>query len=414
VLIGSVVGAIALSAVLPYTVTVKAPATVRPSGELRLVQAEQSGTIAQIDVTANQTVEQGQVIARLDAAPLNTQQQQLQNSIRQAQIQLDQMAAQLQLIETQIEAEGRSLDRTIAIAQTELEVSQQSFQQQQATTQADLAEAEASLRFAQREMERYQQLVESGAVSPLALEERQAAVEAATAQVDRARAALNPSPGDVAIAQERITQEAARSRATLATLERERESLIQQQAALQAQLSNEQAELEQIETALNQTTIRAPHAGVLFQLNLRNPGQIVQAGETVGAIAPQAETLLVKAAVAPQDINRVRTEQSVQLRLDACPFPDYGTLPGTVTAISPDVITAQPNDGSPDSTMTPTTVLPGSGRYFEVTIEPVAQTLTRQTRRCPLQAGMTAEATILANQETFLQFILRTVRLFVR
>lgn len=419
VLMGAVISAIGLAAVLPYNVAVQAAATVRPSGELRLVQAAQAGTIAQIEVEANQPVQQGQIIARLDSNSLDTQQRQLQGSIQQAQLQITQMQAQIGWIDTQIAAESRSLDRSLAIAQAELDVSQQSYQQQQTSTQTDLAAAEASLTFAQSEMRRYQELVASGAVSPLQLEEKQAAVQAAAAQVARARAGLNPSPASVTIAQERIAQASAQSQASLATLEREREALIQQQAALQAQLIREQAELQRIEADRQRMVIRASSSGILFQLNLRNPGQVIQAGETIATIAPQSAPLLFKAAIAPQDINQVKTGQSVQLRLDACPFPDYGTLAGRVVAISPDALASPPdaasgNAASDNAASTVASAQPTASRYFEVIIQPTAQTLTNQNRSCPLQAGMRAEATLISRQETGLQLILRTARLLVR
>ncbi|MEO0489801.1 MAG: hypothetical protein AAFZ49_09620 [Cyanobacteria bacterium J06659_2] len=33
--------------------------------------------------------------------------------------------------------------------------------------------------------------------------------------------------------------------------------------------------------------------------------------------------------------------QLVQIRISACPYPDYGTLPGTVQTISPDIVNPQ-------------------------------------------------------------------------
>lgn len=408
ILLSSVGIALVLSALLRYNVTVKGAATIRPSGDMRLVQAERQGTIASIEVEANQTVQQGDVIARLDHSQLETQKNQLTSNIQQSQLQLAQMQAQIRLLDTQMAAESRSTDQQVSVARSELDRNQQDYGTQQATTQADLAEAEAALEFARSEMQRYGQLVESGAISQLQLEEKQAAVRTAAAQVSRAQAALNPSAAAVAIAQDQITQAVATGRATLATLQREQEALVQQRSEIQAQLVRDQQDLRQTETALQNSVIRATSDGTVLRLNLRNANQVVQAGDTLAEIAPSNQALLVKARVATQDIGKVKAGQTAHLRISACPYPNYGTLKGTVTAVSADAIVPNPTD---TASLTSPFLNHSSASYYEVTIQPDQTVLGQGDRLCPLQAGMEAEANLISRQETFLEFGLRTTRL---
>lgn len=406
ILLSSVGIALVLSALLRYNVTVKAPAMIRPSGEVRLVQAEREGTIASIEVEPNQTVQQGDVMARLDRSQLETQKNQLTSNIQQSQLQLAQMQAQIRLLDTQIAAESRSTDQQVSVARSELDRNQQDYGTQQATTLADLAEAEAALAFARSEMQRYEQLVESGAISQLQLEEKQAAVRTAVAQVSRAEAALNPSAAAVAIAQDRIAQAVDTGRATLATLKREQEALMQQRSEIQAQLVRDQQALQQTETALQNSVIRATSDGTVLRLNLRNADQVVQVGDTLAEIAPSNQALLVKVRIATQDIGKVKVGQTAHLRVSACPYPNYGTLKGSVTAISADAIVSNPTELSPSP-------FPNSNNanYYEVTIQPEQTVLGQGDRLCPLQAGMAAEANIISRQETFLEFGLRQTRL---
>jgi HlyD family secretion protein len=399
-LIGSLGVAIALSATIRYNVTVKAAAIVRPDGDVRLVQAAIDGAVDSIAVSVNQRVQQGDVIAQLDRTALATQQRQLAGSIQQYQLQLAQMEAQLQALDTQIAAESRSRSQAVAAAQAELRRDQRLLSEQQTTTAANLAEAEAALKFARSEWQRYQQLADTGAVPQLQVEEKQAAVQTAEAQVTRARAALNPTDATVAITQERIAQEQSNRTATVADLTQERESLVQLRAELQNQRLQAQSQLNQVNDQWQKSTIRATSDGTILRLNLRNDSQVVSAGDTLAEIAPSRSPLVLKARIAPQDINKIQLGQSTLLRISACPYPDYGTLPGTVSAIAPDAIAAQP--AQPSST---------PDRYFEVTIQPEATALTRGDRRCPLQAGMEAEANIIAQQETPLRFLLRRARL---
>lgn len=401
VLVGGFGVAIALASLVRYNVTVKAPATLRPAGDMRLVQSELDGTVERIEVQVNQVVQQGDVIAQLDRSRLDMQHSQLQGSIRQTQLQLAQMNAQIQFLDAQIAAETRSRDQAISVAQAQLRRDQREYADRQATTQADLVEAEAALALAQTERQRYEQLVTSGAVSQLQVEEKQAAVRSAEAQVARAHAALNPTDATVAIAQEQIGQQAATGAATLANLNRERESLIQLRVQLQNQLLREQSELQKNERDREKAAIRATSDGVILQLNLRNTDQVIRAGDTVAEIVPNSETLVVKAQVNLQDINQVKVGQLAQMRVSACPYPDYGVLAGQVTAVSPDAI-------APQATSTNATTA------YEVTIQPRESVLSRQGRVCELQSGMQADAYIVSREESALLFFLRRARLWVK
>ncbi|NJO77176.1 MAG: HlyD family efflux transporter periplasmic adaptor subunit [Cyanobacteria bacterium RM1_2_2] len=402
ILIGGVGAATILAAIVKYDVAIKAPASIRPSGELRVVQTALAGTIEQINVEVNDSIQAGDVIARLDRTSLDAQQRQLQGTVQQIQLQRTQLEAQIQLLGSQIASEARAIDQTIASAEFELSQRQREFRERQVVTQADLTEAEATLTLATREMQRYQQLVESGAVAQLQLEEKQAAVQTAEAQVRRAEAALNPSDSPVAIGQRQISQATASGRATLATLERERELLRQNRAELQAQLLETQQALRQVEANLQKTAIRSATAGTILRLNLRNPNQVVQSGEVLAEIAPQTSNLVIKARVATQDIDRVEAGQQAQIRVEACPYPDYGILAGEVIAIAPDATVPQDQASPVNLTSSP---------YFEVALRPAATALAGNNRQCQLQLGMEAEANIISRQETFLQFLLRKARL---
>ncbi len=407
-LVGAVGSAVMLIALLPFNVTVRAPATVRPEGELHVVQARQGGTVTQIDIKANQPVLQNQVLATLDTSDLQTEQERTQGNLDQTQRQLAKITEQLTLIDAQVLNVQQALNSRLEIARKTVDLSRQDFQQQQATARADLEEAKAQLAQAQSEINRYQQLVTLGAISQQHLEEKQAEVQATAAQVTRSQAALRSTPTPVTLAQGLEGQEMAESQTTLISLERERFELLQQRATLQAQVLNHQATLERLKDDLETRVIRAPASGTLFQLEVSNPQQVVQAGDTIATIVPTPTALTVKAAIAPQDINKITLDQTAYLRLAACAPVDYGILRGMITAIAPDATTLPPlGTGSSQSAPLDASL----DRYFEVTIQPAKDTLSQGNGICPLKAGMTAEATIVASQITLLQTIRQRTRL---
>lgn len=258
-------------------------------------------------------------------------------------------------------------------------------------------------------MKRYQQLANTGAIATLQIKEKEQALIVATARLKRAKATLNPSSALVAIATERIAQERARGESTLAMLNKERESLLQRQVEIQNQLSHERKELQQIKSEIAKSLVKAPAAGTILKLNLRNSAQVVLPGESIAEIAPSNATLIVKARVSAQNIAKVRlckeenvsdcAEGKVQLRFSAYPYPDYGTLKGATRAIAPDVITPQSSSGSATSP------------YYELIIQPERPYLVRSDRHYPIQAGMDVTADIISREETVLTFILRKARL---
>ena len=70
-----------------------------------------------------------------------------------------------------------------------------------------MQEAEAAAELAREEMNRYQQLGNTGAIAILQIKDKEQAFKAAVARLERAKAGLNPSDANMAIVQERIAQE---------------------------------------------------------------------------------------------------------------------------------------------------------------------------------------------------------------
>src|SRR6476620_5480737 len=118
-LVGTVAIAFTVAAFTPLPVTVKAPAMVRPTGEVKLVQAPTEGTVIGIDVKENQTVTQGQPLVTLDASRFSTRQSQLQGSLQQNLQQLQQISEQFNNLNLQLDAETERMKRTIASAQAD-------------------------------------------------------------------------------------------------------------------------------------------------------------------------------------------------------------------------------------------------------------------------------------------------------
>ena len=160
VMIGMFVVAISLSSVLYYNVTVKVPATIRPLGELRLVESAITGTVKKIAVKENQIVNKGEVIAYLDDSQFQSQKKQLQNTIQQSKLQLLQIDAQINEINTQIIAQTNLNERTILAARAELTGTKRNYQDQQIKTGTEMTQAKITINLAKNQLERLQKELE--------------------------------------------------------------------------------------------------------------------------------------------------------------------------------------------------------------------------------------------------------------
>ncbi len=420
--------AIPVASVAKYKETVKAEAIVRPAGELRIVQSATDGQVIDVLVKGNQVVKQGDVIATIDDSKLQTKKSQLQSSIQQAQLQLVQINAQISAINRQLKAETDRNNRSITAAQAQLSGRRRDYQDKQMTAIAEVKEAEANfkstvaaLNAARSKRDRYQPIAEIGALSKnqleqaqLEVQQQQQAVEAARAKVQRVQAALNPSNAEVAIASEQIAQAKAAAEVNKATLDKDRLILLQQRIEIQQQLDRDTRELQQVETDLSQTVITATANGIVSKLNLRNPGQTVRPGEEIAEIVPSEASLEIKAAVTTEDKSKLKLGQNVQMRVSACPYPDYGTLKGKVSQISADTVKPQNNSATATDSTTASSRNPNAATaFYEVTIEPESLTLGQGKNQCLLQLGMDGRVDIISREETVLQFLLRKAKLIL-
>ena len=400
--IGSVGAGVAIASVFTFNTVIKAPAIIRPSGELSVSQSPVQGSVRTIEVSENERVTQGQTIATLDDTQLQTQKRQIQGAIAETEQHIQQLEIQLQQLAWQTSAEQARIDRTVVAAKAELDLARRHYSDRQQTTVAQVQAAQAQLDLAQEELARYQQLADSGAIAQIQIREREATVATAQARLGEVQASLNPSAAGISVAKEAIAQATLSGDAMLARLNQDQITLTRQKVDLAQQLDSQRQDLVALEQQLRQQVILAPSDGILQGLTLRNPDQVIQSGEVIAHIVPDNSTLVIKSFVLSQDIDQIGLGQSVQVRVNACPYPDYGTLDAAVVAIAPDVFTGS-EPKLPKITLSNT---------YEVTLQPQDNTLNTPGQTCSLQIGMDGRADIITRRDTVLKFLLRKTRLY--
>jgi membrane fusion protein, adhesin transport system len=99
--------------------------------------------------------------------------------------------------------------------------------------------------------------------------------------------------------------------------------------------------MKKFEDTMYKTVIRSPINGVVKKLYLVTIGGVIKPGDTIAAIVPSEERLIVEAHLPISDIGYVRKNQPVFLQLPTADARKYGKLPGKVINISPDTFTDQ-------------------------------------------------------------------------
>jgi HlyD family secretion protein len=159
-------------------------------------------------------------------------------------------------------------------------------------------------------------------------------------------------------------------------------------AANQRQMIQVSSQLNQVQLDLKNQDLRAPVDGVVFNLGPKLPGVVAQPGEALLQVVPN-ESLIARVQVANADIANVQPGMSVDVRLDAYPFTEYGSVKGTVSRVSGEALT--------DST-TGQTVFP-----VEVRLE--QQFLERNNERHPILPGMTVVANIRVRERAPISYV---------
>ncbi len=119
------------------------------------------------------------------------------------------------------------------------------------------------------------------------------------------------------------------------------------------------------------TRLIAPVDGTVQQLAIHTPGGIVTEAQALMVIVPDDAPVTAEVMLQNKDIGFVRVGDAAAIKLEAFPFTRHGTLPATVTRVSPDAIDHEQ-----------------LGPRFAVTLTLDARDIEVDGARVPLRPGM--------------------------
>jgi membrane fusion protein (multidrug efflux system) len=241
-----------------------------------ILSAKVGGHVTSIDVTTNQAVKAGDVIARIDDGDYAL-------ALRAAEGKIATQQASLARFDEQIKAGQAAVDQA----------------------QAQLLANQADVTRAQLEFDRQDQLARQSYSSRSTLD---------NARADRDKALANVKAGEAAVAS---------AKAAIAVLKA-------QQVEAARTLDEYRTARDQAQRDLDFTVVRAPYDGVVGN-RAAQVGQLVQAGTRLAALVPLG-AVYVDANFKETQLGELKPGQRVRVEVDAYPGEDFE---GTVASVAP-------------------------------------------------------------------------------
>jgi hemolysin D len=411
---------------------------IEPQGATLKLDTQASGSVKTVSVKEGDTVKAGQVLLELESDILQTELQQVQtkfSGLQYQRSQLDVLKNQIQLTLSVQEQQNQSqaLEKISQVNQAKqnLDAKQSTYnlqklekqalvsqaQQQIKTTQDDEKSAKSRLSIDSKQVERFSQLVNKGAVSATQIDQLRK-------EEEESKRIYKKAESDIKQAQLRLTEELNRYQATIHQLKSDitqarlrsqeeqssYESLVQagkltvlksqeqlkdlqrQIAALQSEIAQTRSQIISIQLQLQQRIVRSPINGVIYEFPVKKPGVVVQPGQRIAQIAPKNVGVVLKAQMPSQDSGFLKVGMPVKIKFDAYPFQEYGIVQGKVNWISPDSKVSQ--------------TVPGNIETFELEIALEQQYVQNGDKHIPLTAGQTATAEVIIRQRRIIDFVL--------
>jgi HlyD family secretion protein len=310
---------------------VTAPGKLEPLGVVKDVQIPVGGVVDQVLVKEGQKVRKGQLLLKLDTEATQDRKASVEKTILYK--------------EQQLSLKEEELSRYLAVNDTEQQVLRDSL----------VLEKEV--------LSRLDKLNREGAAAELQFLNQRNKVQEVEGRLQQAK------------------------------VERLRQQAILEQGAreLQGNLADLRSKLIELNVNIRYQAIRAPEAGLVFELKPKSRGFVAQTSEPVMKIVP-FDRLEARVEVPSKDIGFVQVGKAADISIDSFPASDFGVLQGTVRKIGSDAL-------PPDQLK--------QFYRFPVDIRLNSQQLKLKSGvSLPLQVGMSITANVKLRKVTYLQLLL--------
>ncbi len=427
ILLGVTVG-VGWSVLARVDVVVNASGKLEPQSQSQVVQARAGGVVTAVLVREGESVKQGQLLIQFDRTALLNRLQELLlqrqrlvketavlrvaqqgksvQTLKKSKLEISpELVSQVQtrlLLVAQLTQKPSSLApdqlQRYNLYQQQLRDRRSLSQLQKSSLQTKIAESNAQITQTQFQLQREQELlarlrplVEQGAIPRVTLLQREVGIGDLQKQLIQSR--LQKEQVEIGQLQARVedgkllneTQQDLQRQ--LADLDAKFDTIIKDN---QRQMIEVSSQLNQVRLDLKNQGLRSPADGVVFELGSKLPGAVTQPGQTLLQVVPN-ESLTARVQVANADIANVRVGMPVDVRIDAYPFTEFGSVKGVISKVGSEAVPV--SQQSPRSTVFP----------IEVRLD--RQFLDRRSQRFSLTPGMTITTLVKVRQRAPISYV---------
>nr|WP_295381932.1 HlyD family efflux transporter periplasmic adaptor subunit [Pseudoxanthomonas sp.] len=278
-----------------------------------------------------------------------------------------------------------SLEQLAQSQQVQMNAQQMGLSRQLTGARQELSQIEREIetrkeqvRLGNETIQRYQSVADEKYVSQVQLNQQQQAVL------------------ELVNAQQALERQATALRRSIAQLEQALRELPAQRGILQATARRDLAMLGQErvqQEASGELLIKAPVAGLVAS-RLLEPGQSVQAGQSLMSLLPEGSRLQAQLLVPSRAVGFIEPGDRVLLRYQAYPYQKFGHHGGRVIRVSRSAVSAQASEGQVTEP------------YYRVLVALDRQTIQAYGKPESLRPGMTLEADILGERRKLYEWVL--------
>lgn len=397
---------------VPFPESVTSPFVLKPTAGMEPMQAPRDSIIEEVLVTDGSSVEAGTVLFVLrsdELRKLATERTDLRREIAGNQAKLARLQAEAvahRLVDPAALAELERLRVYTATALTTdpgtaltdftsvNALQDEEFRLKLANAEQRVARLRALLPLARQQLATARELLDklerayNNKRSATELEVIRQRYEYQQAQLELQRVPFELKEAEAELAALKTSQQLAVNAAVLATVNRAAE--IRQLELAIAAGEERLAALEQelVHADGDRLTVVAPRAGVVFDLAVRQPGAVVERGNTLCQLAQPGADIQAELHLPEKAVGLLHPEQNVRLLFDAFPYTRYGVQNAILTWISP----------------------VGADGTFRGLAKLESSTIVVEGQQRLVKAGMKGEARIAIGRRTLLQYILEPLR----
>lgn len=380
-------GMLVWGSIATFPEMIRATGRIEPAGALRRVDHLDGGAVLWIGAERGDTVQKGQVIAKVGQPDLQASRDEIQRRLSEVELELGRYRAFLSVLETGVppvsDALGPHLEGQYRLHLAQERAMQERIERMESNANVvrrvrDNIAEEVSLTAVQ--LKRVETLFNAGHVSTAQWDAEQRDMSAARSRLLNADLELESERGAIGEVQdagkERVLARQENTLARIHELDLERQALLSQR--------------DDYDQRLDRLAIHAPEDGVIQSSVITTIGQVVQPGAVVFELLPAHDRLVAVVRLSPNDIGHVSQGHETTIKFTTFDFRRFGHLTGIVETIAP------------------TTEIDEAGQpYYRTIVKLDADSLSDGRADHPLRAGMEVWAEIVTRERTLVAYFLK-------